>query len=282
MDKKWISFTSELCELDQIFDCGQAFRWQRIRDGAYVGIVNGEQVDIRQEGQEVQIYSRQSEAFWHHYFDLDTDYGAILESLTQKDETMAKVTAYGKGIRILRQDPWEMVLTFILSSNNNIPRIKKAIECLSETYGTPIRDDKGQVLAYGLPTPDQLAQVPQEDLRTCGLGYRDKYVHHVANRIVDGTFSISQMETRNPKEVEKSLLSLFGVGKKVADCILLFGTPHKLVFPIDTWVKKAMQYFYLPECDNIKIMEKFAYEHFGAYAGYAQQYLFYYARAHRL
>ena len=252
-------------DLTHTFECGQCFRWVPDGDGAYAGAAGSFAARVSLEGSELAVDATGGdEAFWRHYFDLDTDYGAIKEKLAGSEPLIKPATAYGYGIRILNQDPFEMIISFIISQNNNIPRIRKNIESLCEKYGDPIEGSERRAF----PSPEALAAADEKDLAAMKLGYRGPYIIAAAKKY---------MECGCP-ECREELLSYYGIGPKVANCIMLFGLRDTAAFPVDTWVKQIMNDMYGFGMNDAKGMQTFAKEKFGDLAGYAQQYLFYYYR----
>ncbi len=206
-------------------------------------------------------------AFWRHYLDLDRDYGAIKARLCQGDPVMERAVCHGSGIRILNQDPWEAILSFLISQNNNIPRIRGCIEALCRQFGRPIGEYRGRAF-HDIPEPEVLAALTEQDLEACRLGYRARYVLGAAR----------QVRERGIENSPDFLLSLPGIGKKVADCVLLFSMGRMDRFPVDVWVRRVMHQLYgLPEGDS-DAMQAYAARHFAPYGGIAQQYLFHYIR----
>lgn len=267
-------------KVDQIFDCGQAFRFKKVQEGKYQGIAFGKYLEVTHVDDGVYLWPStldEYEDIWEAYFDLKTDYGHIKNEISKKYDVLKRATEYGKGIRILKQDPWEIIISFIISANNNIPRIQGAIEKLSMKYGQAFIDPYGEK-KYSFPGPEQLAQASLEDIRACGVGYRDKYIVKSAQMILSGEVDIEKIAEMDVKGAEKELMKLHGVGKKVADCILLFGFNHMGAFPVDTWVKKVISKYFLTEESTVKEILHFAEKEFGALAGYVQQYLFFYMR----
>ena len=217
-----------------------------------------------------------------NYFDLNRNYSEIKEKLSKIDENVKLSIKYGEGIRILNQDLWETIISFIISANNNIPRIKGIIERLSAKYGKEIEwNDKKY---YTFPTPEELKEVSVEDYRKLGLGFRDIRLYETTKMILENKVDLQKLrENPDTKEVREQLLTLSGVGPKVADCILLFSDLKRFeVFPIDVWVRRVMNDLYIKEEDETKVskvkIEKIANEKFGSLAGLAQQYLFYWRR----
>lgn len=267
-------------KVDQIFDCGQAFRFEKVEEGKYQGIAFGKYLEVTHVDDGVFLWPSTLDDYteiWEDYFDLKTDYTHIKNEISNKYEVLKRATEYGAGIRILRQDPWEIIISFIISANNNIPRIQGAIEKLSIKYGQAFTDPYGQK-KYTFPSPENLARASVEDIRACGVGYRDKYILKSAQMILTGEVSIEKVAEMDVLSAEKELMKLHGVGKKVADCILLFGFNHMGAFPVDTWVKKVIAKYFLTDKSSVKEILQFAESEFGDLAGYVQQYLFFYMR----
>ena len=272
-------------ELADIFDCGQCFRWNKQDDGSYTGVFKNNVMNVQKSGDTVTfkgICDGNIEEIVRDYFDLDRDYDEIKEQLSKIDENVKTSIEYGKGIRILNQDLWEMIISYIISANNNIPRIKGIIERLSQAYGKEI-DWNGEKY-YSFPTARELKDVTVEDFRKLGTGFRDIRLYETTHMILDGKVNLVQLQNNpNTLEVREQLLSLSGVGPKVADCILLFSTLKRFeVFPIDVWVRRVMNELYIKNPDENKVnkkeIEKLAKEKFRNLAGIAQQYLFYWKR----
>lgn len=272
-------------ELTDIFECGQCFRWNVQDDGSYIGVVENAVIEVRKIGQDVVFESNEVEdleGLVKKYFDLDRDYEKIKQTLSNIDDNLAKSISYGAGIRLLNQDLWETIISFITSANNNIPRIKKIIETLARTYGKEI-EFKGKTY-YTFPKPEEMKVATVEDFRKAGLGFRDKYVYKVVQMVQSGKLDLNALEQmEETSKIREVLLSLPGVGEKVADCILLFSDLKRLeVFPIDVWVRRVMNELYIKEEDETKVdkkqIQKLAIEKYKELAGIAQQYLFYWKR----
>ena len=272
-------------ELKDIFDCGQCFRWNIEEDGSYTGVFGKNILNVKRDGKNINfkgICDENIEDIIYDYFDLNRDYERIKETLSEIDENMKKSVLYGKGIRILNQDLWETIISFIISANNNIPRIKGIIERLSKKYGSEISFNEKEY--YTFPTPEQLKDVTVEDYRKLGLGFRDIRLYETTQMILNKDIDLEKLKNNpNTIEVREELLKLSGVGPKVADCILLFSTLKRFeVFPIDVWVRRVMNDLYIKQEDETKVskkqIEKIAEEKFGNLAGLAQQYLFYWRR----
>ena len=285
-EKQYILKKPETFNLKDIFECGQCFRWNEQEDGSYTGIWKENIVNIKKEGQDYVFTgickNNNLEEEIYTYFDLDRNYEKIKEELSKKDEYMKTSIAYGKGIRILNQDLWETIISFIISANNNIPRIKGIIERLAKAYGKEI-EWKGKIY-YTFPTPEELKDVTIEEYRKLGLGFRDIRLYETTKMILEEKVDLEELKKNpNTMEVREKLLTLLGIGPKVADCILLFSDLKRLeVFPIDVWVRRVMNDLYIKNEDEAKVskkqIEKIAKEKFGDLAGLAQQYLFYWRR----
>lgn len=284
-EQKTILKKIEDFEPKDIFECGQCFRWNKQEDGSYIGVVGENVLKVEKQNKEILIESFGEEGIEklvEQYFDLKRDYTKIKEKLAQIDENMKISIQYGNGIRLLNQDLWETILSYIISANNNIPRIKGIIERLAKKYGNKITW-RGKEY-YTFPTPEQLKEVSVQEYRTLGLGFRDKRVYETTQMIVSKQVDLEKMRQNvNTLEVKEQLLKLSGVGNKVADCILLFSDLKRLeVFPIDVWVRRVMNDLYIKEPEEEKVskkqIEKLATEKFGNLAGIAQQYLYYWRR----
>lgn len=260
-----------------IFNCGQAFRF-RENDGRFCGVANGKYLEVwkTNEGMCAAPVCREDRWMWEKYFDLHLDYQKVLREF-EGDEILEKSFEEGKGMRLLNQDPFETVISFIISANNNVKRIQKIIEEICSGYGTKI----GERL-YAFPTPAQLAAATEEQLREIGCGYRAPYIRETATRVAKGETDLNAIKEMEYSKAKEALIRLPGVGPKVADCILLFSMEKKDAFPKDVWMKRVLKILYHIEVKNEKEMTRFVRERFGPYAGVAQQYLFYYARKNKM
>ena len=271
--------------LEHIFECGQCFRWNKQEDGSYIGIFKENVLSINQKGNDYifkGICNRDIKKVIEEYFDLNRDYEEIKNKLSNIDDSLKTSIKYGEGIRILNQDLWETIISFIISANNNIPRIKGIIERLSTQYGKEIVFEGKSY--YTFPTPVELKDVTVQDYRKLGLGFRDVRLYETVHMVLEGKVDLEKLLLeKDTEKIREILLSLSGVGPKVADCILLFSTLKRLeVFPIDVWVRRVMNELYIKNEDENKVnkkeIEKIANEKFGSLAGIAQQYLFYWKR----
>lgn len=256
-------------DLESTLDCGQSFRWKKIKDGEtdlFYGVVGNKSLKVYQDKDQV-VFKNISEDdfnnFWLNYFDFSTDYNKIKSEMI-RDETIRKACGYAGGIRILKQDPWEMICSFIISQNNNIPRIKIIIERLCEKYG-----EKLICGGYSFPSFDIINGVSEEELSLIKAGFRTKYILDAAKKISTGEVDIEKIKTIPIDEARDSLMSIKGIGPKVAECVLLFGFYKLEAFPIDVWIKRAINYYY-KEGGFPAFVNK--------YAGVAQQYIFHYIR----
>ncbi|MGI6268960.1 MAG: DNA-3-methyladenine glycosylase family protein [Candidatus Howiella sp.] len=250
--------------LADTLDCGQCFRFSPLPDGGWEGIAYGRLLRLRLEGDCLILYHTtraEFETVWRQYFDLDRDYTAVLAAMEQHP-VLQKAGRYAAGIRLLHQDLWETLCSFILSQNNNIPRIKGIIARLCETFGDPVEG------GYAFPTAARLAPLSLEALAPLRSGFRAKYILDAARKVTDGTVDLSACESLPLQKAREMLMQINGVGPKVADCALLFGAGRIECFPEDIWIKRVMRELFggrLPDCAV-------------PYAGIVQQYLFHYAR----
>lgn len=285
---------SESFELKDVFECGQCFRWNLNYDGSYTGVIHNIVLNVNKQGEEIifktigiyeddenKLDENEFKKIIRNYFDLDRNYEEIKAKLSTIDENMQVAIKYGEGIRILNQDLWEMIISFIISANNNIPRIKGIIERMSNKYGNKIETEYGDF--YTFPTSEKLGEASVQDLRELGLGFRDIRIYETTKMINEKYMDLIDLAKCNTEDARNQLLTLSGVGPKVADCILLFSTLKRFdVFPIDVWVRRVMNDLYIhnpiEEKVDKKEIKKLADEKFGELEGLAQQYLFYWKR----
>ncbi len=282
--------------IKQILECGQCFRWDKITDENYIVVAFGRVIEILQNNDEVIIYNSNEEDFnniWLNYFDLERNYDDIKDVLA-KDEILRKSVEFGYGIRILNQDPFEMLISFIISARNSIPSIMKTIKKISERWGDKI-EYKGNVY-YAFPTPEQLKEATLEEIKETGASFRSKYIIDTISKVNsaieaknNGTlneelqqFDLEYIKSLPVDECHKALQNFMGVGAKVADCIMLFSMSKHSAFPVDVWIKRAMIHFYLAPDVSLNKIRVFGRDKFGELAGLAQQYLFYYARENNI
>ena len=257
--------TDEL-DITKTFECGQCFRWNADAAGVYTGVALGHAARIWNEGGEVRIVSDGGD--WRDYFDLGTDYEAVSRGFLGVSEYMDRCVRFGRGIRILRQDRWEALCSFIISQCNNIPRIKGIVERLCENFGEPL-EFEGRFF-YTFPPAEKLAPLTPEDLAPLRCGYRAPYIIDAARLVAEGKLDLAGLSACGCGESLCALKSISGVGDKVANCANLFGLGHLEAFPIDVWMKRALREHFPADFDPAD---------FGPAAGLAQQYIFYYARS---
>ena len=282
--ERYILEKQESFDLKDIFECGQCFRWNKNEDGSYTGIIKNSVIKVEKVDEKIVFLGTGTKDFKstiRDYFDLDTNYEGYKEKLSKVDKYLAESIEFGSGIRILKQDLWECIISFIISANNNIPRIKKIIERISSKYGKKIVFEGKDY--YLFPTPEELSKASIKDLRDLGLGFRDKRIYNTTQSILKNEFNLNEIKKINDTfKMREELLKLDGVGPKVADCILLFACKRVDVFPIDVWVRRVMNDLYIhkekEEDVNKKELQKLAEEKFLGLSGIAQQYLFYWKR----
>lgn len=252
------------------FECGQCFRWNIDEDGVYTGIAGGKVCRIN--GRELLCNSGDEE-FWSDYFDLKNDYSKIHKAILKNDASLKKCIEFGNGIRILKQDVWEMIVSFIISANNNIPRIKKIIETLCSLYGDELSYN-GKTY-HSFPSAERLTTLSCQDLAPLRAGYRDKYILDAAQKVASKEVDLDALAAMDDVTLKRTLMKIKGVGGKVADCIMLFALSRYSVFPTDVWIKRILNDIY-----NVaeKDISQFVIDKYGEYAGFAQQYLYYYYR----
>ena len=271
-------------DLGKTFDCGQCFRFEPVENSRHQcewgGIALGRAVSFAAEGDTLYVYNASESDFhktWRLYLGLDTDYDAVARDILSRSdsETLARAVEYGRGIRILKQEHWETLCSFIISQNNNIPRIKKLIRAVSESMGEPIDTSlmtnhgaDGEV-GFAFPSAAAVAQAGQERLAELKTGFRAKYIYDAARRVSSGELDLSAVADADTAIAADMLCEIKGVGPKVAACTLLFGFGRLESFPIDVWIKRAVGKYFPGEFDAARL---------GPYAGVAQQYLFYYER----
>ena len=255
-------------DTEKIFECGQCFRWNREEDGSYIGVAYGLAARVSASDGVIRISGTEEdfENVWRDYFDLDRSYASIRESVGI-DDYMREAAEYGAGIRILRQEPWEALCSFIISQCNNIPRIKGIIERLCESFGDAL-EFEGRTL-YAFPSAERLAALTAEDLAPLRCGYRAQYIIAAARAVADGTLDLAALSRGDYAGAMAALKSINGIGDKVANCVVLFGLGMVDAFPRDVWIKRVESERYGGRLDTSV---------FGGYAGIAQQYMFYHRR----
>lgn len=251
--------------LQETFDCGQAFRWQAFDENSWIGIAHGRKLRVGLNNGVITLYDctlDEYDKLWRNYLDIDRDYGKIIDMISE-NEVLKNAAAENSGIRILRQDKWETLCSFIISQNNNIPRIKGIVERLCENFGDTLEDG-----GYTFPTADKIAKLEPEDLAPIRSGFRARYIIDGARKFLNGEIDLDLIKTADIDIARAELMKITGVGVKVADCTLLFGFNRIDALPKDVWIKRAIEEYFdgiFPECAK-------------GYEGIAQQYLFNYIR----
>ncbi|MGL5440459.1 MAG: DNA-3-methyladenine glycosylase family protein [Filifactoraceae bacterium] len=270
---------------EHIFENGQAFRWEKEEDGSFTVVAKNHLCNVKKTGNDIILSGADKndyEEFWKSYFNMNRDYSKLKNDFRKIDINLEKATIFGEGLRVLKQDPFEMIITFIISANNQIPRIKKSVNLIAELMGDKVGEFNGKIY-YSFPTAEKLSKITKEQLELLRIGYRDEYILKTAKDIAESRIDLESIYDMETMEAQKYLCQLMGVGPKVADCILLFGYGKTDAFPVDTWVKKVMnEYYFSEEMTNPKKIRLKGLEIFGEDAGLAQQYLFYYARENKL
>ncbi|MCL2744362.1 MAG: hypothetical protein FWE67_10975 [Planctomycetaceae bacterium] len=266
--------TTDILSLQNTLECGQSFRWKKQPDDSYIGIVKGIPALVWNENNNIIVKTtadkkRDMRQFWADYFDLQTDYAAIIASFRKEFSNhpfTLRALEYGKGLRILRQDAWEMLISYIISQQSNIPTISKRVEELAKQKGKKTVLEKCEL--YSFPTPEKIAEFSETDLREIGFGYRAPYIFQATKSILDKKIIFGNLRKLPLPDALKELMQLRGVGTKVANCVCLFGLGKHDAFPVDTWITKANKYY----------AGKLSAALFGEYAGVAQEYIFHYVR----
>ncbi len=257
-------------DLDKIARSGQCFRWQKTGEKAWRIVHKGQCLSIQKLGKDRYRFSCSEEeyhAYWRSYFDLDEDYRRIRAKIDTADDPFLRAACtYGKGIRILRQDPWETLVSFIISQNKNIPSIKNCIALLCTAAGESMTDNMGE---KAFPSPEAILDMSEEQLRACRLGYRWNYVRSAALAVAEGALDLSTLMSAGEEETLAHLTAVPGVGVKVANCVSLFGLHHMDAFPVDVWVKRILANEY---------PAGYPMECYRPYNGVYQQYMFFYYR----
>lgn len=265
--------------LEQTLECGQCFRWKKHGIGKYTVLADTKKAVVEQTTDGLSFLNPISEediVFWNRYFDMERDYMGIQAEFSS-DSYMKKAMAFGKGIHILQQPFFETLISFIVSQNNHIPRIQGILQRLSQTYGTPLEDGD-----FTFPTAEVLMQVSEDDFRGLGCGFRAKYLQDAAKRVAEGQISEERLRQLSAEEARQELMQIYGVGQKVADCVLLFALGKWEVFPTDVWIRRVMSEVYFGGKEiSVSALQEEAKCRFGAYRGLAQQYLFYYCRSQK-
>lgn len=267
-------------DLKQTLECGQCFRYESISDNEYIVIAKNRMLHIKQKDNILFFYNSTMEevqTIWLPYFDLNRDYGAIKNWLNDRDSLIGEAIEQKSGVRILNQDFFEMLITFIISQNKQIPHIMQIVERISERYGEYIDEWNGKRY-YSFPTPEALSKATEQDFLDMKAGFRAKYLVDACRKAVSQELCENELLQMDYEKALEKIQIVNGIGEKVGNCILLFGLGRREAFPIDVWMIRIMERLYFDKPVKKEEMQSFAKEHFGEYGGYAQQYLFYYAR----
>lgn len=269
-------------DIEDILECGQCFHFQKVDDHEYYICARGKFLHIKQNMNDgkITLYDTCMDDYdkvWRDYFDMDTDYAEVKRKILSMDERLREAVKAKPGIRILRQDFFETLISFIISQNKQIPHIKQLVATISERYGTRVECADG-TYSYLFPDVYALNNVSVDELRECRVGFRAPYIKDAVSRVYSGDIDEETLSTMSVKDARNKLMTIYGVGEKVANCVLLFGLGRMDVFPVDVWMKRIMEFMYFGKDTKKEVIECFACEKYGDYAGYAQQYLFHYGR----
>ena len=268
--------------LKYTLECGQCFRWNKVDENVYIGVIKDRVLKVGQNGDTLVIKSSNYDnlkAVITDYFDLDEDYSLTEERISKIDENVKTAVNNTSGIRILNQDFFETLMSYIISANNNIPRISKSINLISEKYGKKVVFENNDY--YLFPTAKELKNVTEDDFKKCGVGFRARYLKHAVEDVLNNKINLDEILLLNTNQAKERLLKIMGVGPKVADCILLFSLKKREVFPIDVWVERVMTNLYFKDYGRAlkkKEILDYARNNFKEDAGIVQQHLFYNVR----
>ena len=270
--------------ISQTLECGQCFRFTQIGEENYIIVAYGKILNIYCDGTDIVFKNTTEEEFnniWYNYFDFGRNYNDIKKKISENDEILQKAVEYAPGIRILNQDRFECLISFIISQNNRIPMIKKVISNISKKYGRYIGSVDGEEY-YAFPNPEELIKADEAGLMECKTGFRAKYIIDAVQKVIHGEINLNA-DDMDTETLRKMLMTIKGVGPKVADCTMMFSFGRCETFPTDAWVKRIMSELYFNGREaSVKEIHQKAEECFGDYAGYAQQYLFNYARQFKI
>lgn len=271
--------------IKETLECGQCFRFNQIDENFYTIIANERVLHIKQDKTSVELFPCTINDFkdlWEKYFDLQRNYCQIKEIISKDDKILQEAIDFAPGIRLLNQDPYECLISFIISQNNRIPMIKQVINNLCETFGKRINGSYKSEF-YSFPTYDSLNNATLDEIMACKTGFRAKYIKDACSKIVSGELSFDYLSKTDEETAREHLTTIYGVGQKVADCVLLLSLERYSAFPTDVWVKRVMEEFYFNgKKTPIRQIHLFAYKKWGEYSGFAQQYLFNYAKEKKI
>ena len=269
----------ECFNLKYTLECGQCFRWEKINENEYIGVIQDRVIRINQEGDKICIWSSSKTNLAEvvkEYFDFNTDYKKLEENISKIDKNVEESLKYTSGIHILNQPLFETIISYIISANNNIKRISRSVKDISKKFGKKVVFEGNEY--YLFPTIEELANANIDELLECGTGFRARYITHTVKYFLENKDCLYELNNVDTLEARKKLTSLMGIGPKVADCILLFSLKRGEVFPVDVWVKRIMEKLYFNGETNIKEISEYAKDKFENYAGIVQQHLFHNVR----
>lgn len=276
-----LEFKIKCFNLKYTLECGQCFRWKKVEgyDNRYIGVIKDRIIDIEQKGNIIKVYSNNDEKLEQvvrEYFDFDTDYEKIEKRIVKIDDNIYKSVQSTSGIRILNQPLFETIISYIISANNNIKRISRSVDKISRMFGQKVKYNGDTY--YLFPTLEELSYATVEDLLSCGVGFRAKYIKNTVKVLMEKSYLLNTMPDMTTEKAKELLLGFEGIGPKVSDCILLFSLKKSEVFPIDVWVKRVMEKLYFKSNVSMKQISEYAKISFGEYAGIIQQHLFHNVR----
>jgi N-glycosylase/DNA lyase len=268
-------------DLGMTLASGQVFRWRQ-QGESWTGVIHGRWVRLQSNGAFIMAETNQPGEDWAwltHYLQLDLDLNAVLATFPN-DKPMQAAVAACRGLRLLRQDPWECLASFILSSTKQILQIQQIISLLCQRYGDPVPGAEDGKPVYAFPSPERVAEIPQAELRACKMGFRAPFLLAAARKVAERKLDLKALFNLPAESIRSELLKLDGVGRKIGDCVLLFAFGQQTAFPVDVWIMKSLRRLYFPRRKvNLRKLQDFASSYFGPNAGYAQQYLFHYERS---
>jgi len=270
-------------DLEATLTSGQVFGWERL-DSHWVGVVSGKWVRLTPVPGGIRAVTAKPQTNWTwltQFLQLPVDLQAVLATFPKRDLPLRDAARSCRGLRLLRQDPWECLASFILSSTKQIVQIQQIVRTLRTRHGRPVATPAGYAPAFAFPTARQIAALAETDLRACKMGFRASYLSSAARQIASGEFDLAAIQRLPLPAAREKLIQLPGVGEKIADCVLLFAYDFPAAFPVDVWVARALNQFYFRRRQRPDQLRRFAARHFGPHAGYAQQYLFHYMRTQR-
>ncbi len=266
-------------DIEDVLECGQCFHFAKLDEKQYELLAKGKYLRVYQKSNRLILKDTTMEDYnviWRSYFDLDTNYSEIKDKILLIDDRLRQAVMEKNGIRIIKQDFFECLISFIISQNKQIPHIKQIVHTLSERYGTKLSTKNGD--KYLFPTVEQLINVSEDELRECKVGFRAPYIRDAVLKVYNHEIDGEKLKALSADEAKNILVSIKGVGEKVASCVLLFSLGKTEAFPVDVWMKRIMEYMYFHEDTKKEVIESFAKEKYGPLSGYAQQYLFCYGR----